>query len=187
MQFPHFTTRPEFRLALRITITVLSALIGVVCIALFFAFLTDSARQEQLFVLRKQAIETRPGFIENFKKPLTLPSMMDRPRMDRGFRASLLRNILVISSDGHIDVIGPFENVSLSRNMFENLRDKTIEERDIAGEEYALYSFSFGGKTVILYEPSELLKGPQTIVFGSIIGGVMLFSVLLFLVSLRIA
>ena len=98
MYLSHFTSRPEFRLALRITGTVLLALIGVVVISTFFASITDTARQEDSFRLREETIQSQSGFVENIKKPVSMP-MMGRGGKGRRFMASSLRNIIVLYPD----------------------------------------------------------------------------------------
>ncbi len=175
---------PEVRLAVRISAAVLAILLAAVALASVFAYRADEDRKFRIFQSREAALRSRPAMLE----------ILANPRMDVSNRMgerrgpfSEFRNLAIVFPDGTVESGGMLDGASLS-SALSGLPLRAIESRTVGGERFSFYAFPFGnGRTVVTYEPSALIEGPRKEALTSLFLGVLVFSVLLFFVSRKIA
>ena len=97
-------------------------------------------------------------------------------------------NIILIESSGSVSILGNLKTEKVSSDFILSLPKNTMIERTLEDDAYFFYRFSrLDGSTVILYEPLEFVKTLRgSYALASLIG-LFFFSILLFIVSYRIA
>jgi len=75
----------------------------------------------------------------------------------------------------------------LKANMFTDIPNRTAQRLNFEDEEYYVYIVPAGNRKIILYESEELINGPRNNILLSIMCGILLFSVLLFIAAINIS
>lgn len=186
MKFP-ILDRPEYRLATRISVSVMLALIAVVSITALLGDRADQARVQEYFSRRAGMLSMGRGEFSRIVSQENRDVLENRLR-ERRFLPQNLRNVAVVFRDGPALVVGPLENVSLPAGFFDSMPLGRVTVADIGGEGFAFFPAALGrDRTVVLYEPEEFLVGPRATILASLFFGILSFSFILFFISLSFA
>lgn len=179
--------RPEYRLATRISVSVMLALIAVVSITALLGDRADQKRVQDYFSRRAGMLSMGRGEFSRIVSQESRETLENRLR-DRRFLPQNLRSVVVVFRDGPPLVVGPLESANLPEGFFGSMPPGRITVRKIDGEGFAFFPAAVGrDRSVVLYEPEEFLVGPRAAILASMFFGILSFSFILFFISLSFA
>lgn len=179
--------RPEYRLAFRISFAVLFALLSVITAVTVMGAFVDDDRIDEFFARKEAMLSSRRGGVLQTLSAAPREQLDSRLR-ERRFLPEGLRNVVVVFPDGSFSALGAFDAPEISVADLRIPPDRKTVRREFGGEEFLLYAFPIGeGRSIVFYEPEEILAGPRMAIFLSLVTGILAFSVALFFISLSFA
>ena len=173
---------PEYRLALRLTASIVWVLILVMALVTTFGFIRQMNQQERFFLDRIEMIRNSPRFHDIFESG-TLDDIRQE-YLSRRKAPPFFRN-LIIYSGGKVLSTGFLADTELPV-LPTNKLNKTYKVK--IGESVVLfYGVRIADKVVIVYDSLDMIQDLQLVIFFWSLILILIFWVILFFISLKIA
>lgn len=99
----------------------------------------------------------------------------------------MIRDLVIVFPGGEIVTRAQSDITLPDSNALRNLPQWVLISEIIDGEKYTLYSFSLWDRRIIFYEDENLLSGAVANLLESLVIGIVLFSIAIFLIAVRLA